>query len=168
MQVKIIPGVSELIDGTVSYSRIRPVQIEDLLGREEIKTNLAEIAQYLHNETVLVTGAGGSIGSELCRQIVQFNPQQLLLLDHTENNVYDIEMELRQLILTAPSCPLWPMCATIRIEDATQYCPPSFFHAAAHKHVLYGSQPPRGREQYRRHKIWKHPPSPGQSFLLSY
>ena len=137
VQVKIIPGVSELIDGTVSYSRIRPVQIEDLLGREEIKTNLAEIAQYLHNETVLVTGAGGSIGSELCRQIVQFNPQQLLLLDHTENNVYDIEMELRQLDL---ACAIVPIVADVRnyqrIEDVfTQYKPTIIFHAAAHKHV---------------------------------
>ncbi len=137
VQVKIIPGVHELINGTVSYSRIRSVQIEDLLGREEIKTNLAGIAQYLQHETVLVTGAGGSIGSELCRQIVQFNPHQLLLLDHTENNVYDIEMELRQLHL---DCTVVPIVADVRnyqrIEDVfTEYQPTIIFHAAAHKHV---------------------------------
>ncbi|MCR3921086.1 MAG: polysaccharide biosynthesis protein [Firmicutes bacterium] len=137
VQVKIIPGVHELINGTVSINKIRSVQIEDLLGREEVKTNLTEMAQYLHNEIVLVTGAGGSIGSELCRQIMPFQPQKLLLLDHTENNVYDIEMELRHHHTT---CAIIPVVADVRdpkrIHDIfTLHKPTVIFHAAAHKHV---------------------------------
>ncbi len=136
-KVNILPGVYELLSGDVSISKIRPVQIEDLLGREEVRLNLDEIAGYLSGETVLVTGAGGSIGSELCRQIARFNPAKLLLLDQTENNVYDIEMEMQKRF---PHCKLVPIVADVRDEKRigaifSTHNPAVIFHAAAHKHV---------------------------------
>jgi FlaA1/EpsC-like NDP-sugar epimerase len=137
VKVKILPGVYELINGKVSVSQIRPVQIEDLLGREEVKTDLNGAAAYLKDEVILVTGAGGSIGSELCRQISSFNPKKLLLLDHTENNVYDIEMELKK---SYPNSEFIPIVADVRHTDHinnifSTYKPTVIFHAAAHKHV---------------------------------
>jgi FlaA1/EpsC-like NDP-sugar epimerase len=137
VKINILPGVYELLNGDVSISKIRPVQIEDLLGREEVKINLDEVAGYLSGETVLVTGAGGSIGSELCRQVTKFKPAKILLLDHTENNVYDIEMEMQKL---CPSCELVPIVADVRDPGRinsvfSTYSPTVIFHAAAHKHV---------------------------------
>ncbi|MBS4030274.1 MAG: polysaccharide biosynthesis protein [Clostridiales bacterium] len=137
VKVNILPGVYELLNGDVSISKIRPVQIEDLLGREEVIINLDEVAGYLSGETVLVTGAGGSIGSELCRQVAKFKPAKILLLDHTENNVYDIEMEMLKL---CPNCELVPIVADVRDPDRinsvfSTYSPTVIFHAAAHKHV---------------------------------
>jgi FlaA1/EpsC-like NDP-sugar epimerase len=137
VKVSILPGVHEIINGDVTISKIRPVQIEDLLGRKEVKINLEEVAGYLKNEVVLVTGAGGSIGSELCRQVASFQPKSLLLLDHAENNVYEIEMELIKL---CPICELVPLVADIRDSERVnqifdKYNPTVIFHAAAHKHV---------------------------------
>ncbi len=137
VKIKILPGMYELINGKVSVSSIRPVQIEDLLGREEVKIDLKEISTYLQNQTVLVTGAGGSIGSELCRQVATFHPTKLLLLDHAENNVYEIELELKK---THPSTDLVPIVSDVRnrehINEIFQTHKPSVvFHAAAHKHV---------------------------------
>lgn len=137
VKVSILPGVHEVLNGHVSISKIRPVQIEDLLGREEVKINLEEIAAYLKDEVVLITGAGGSIGSELCRQVTSFRPSKILLLDHTENNVYDIEMELMKL---CPSCTIIPIVADVRdigrIDSIfSSHKPTVVFHAAAHKHV---------------------------------
>lgn len=137
VKVSILPGVKDILNGDVSINKIRPVQIEDLLGREEIITNLDEVADYLKDETVLITGAGGSIGSELCRQVTSFNPRKILLLDHTENNVYDIEMELHKL---CPSCSIIPIVADVRDMDRIDqifaaHKPTVIFHAAAHKHV---------------------------------
>lgn len=137
VKVNILPGVYELLSGSVTINKIRPVSIEDLLGRKEVKINLAEVAGYLQNEVVLVTGAGGSIGSELCRQISRFSPHTLILLDHTENNVYDIEMELRKL---CPAGSIVAIVADIRDHAKingifSKYKPAVIFHAAAHKHV---------------------------------
>lgn len=137
VKVSILPGVQDILNGNVSISKIRPVQIEDLLGREEVKINLEEVAGYLKDETVLITGAGGSIGSELSRQVTTFSPNKILLLDHTENNVYDIEMELKKL---CPSCTVVPIVADVRDKERIDqvfiaHKPTVIFHAAAHKHV---------------------------------
>ena len=136
-RVKTLPGVYELIDGKVDVSRIRDVQIEDLLRREEIKVDLEKIGGYLTGRRVLVTGAGGSIGQELCRQIARFQPENLVLLGHAENDIYDIDLELRE---TYPGLHVVPVIGDIR--DAARmesvfgrHRPDVVFHAAAHKHV---------------------------------
>lgn len=135
-RVMILPGVYDLLEGNVTVSKIREVQIEDLLGREPVKVDIAGLSSYLGNRTVLVTGAGGSIGSELCRQIVKLKPKQLLLLDNSENNLYDIEMELK----AAADVPLVVLVKDIQNRRAVEkvferYRPEVVFHAAAHKHV---------------------------------
>lgn len=135
-KIKILPGVFDLIDGNVTVNEIREVQVEDLLRREPIKLDIDSIAGYISGKVVLVTGGGGSIGSELCRQIVTYGPKMLLLLDVCENNVYDIEMELRGLT----DVPVVPLVKDVRDQVAIneifkQYRPKVVFHAAAHKHV---------------------------------
>lgn len=137
LQVKTVPGIYELVNGSVSVSQIRDVQIEDLLGREEVHLDLEAIAAYLTDEVVLITGAGGSIGSELCRQVARFRPRQMLLLGHGENSIYDIHMELREKY---PQLELKPVIADvqdeIRMRQVFQrFRPGVVFHAAAHKHV---------------------------------
>ncbi|MCK9526990.1 MAG: polysaccharide biosynthesis protein [Limnochordia bacterium] len=141
--VKILPGVFDLIDGNVTVSKIREVQIEDLLGRDPVNVDVVGMSAYIKDHVVLVTGAGGSIGSELCRQIVALKPRVLLLLDNCENNMYDIEMELKQ----ASGVPLVPLVKDIRDRVAidavfSQYKPQVVFHAAAHKHVPLMEQNP--------------------------
>ncbi|MVO98680.1 polysaccharide biosynthesis protein [Paenibacillus lutrae] len=136
-KLKIIPILNDLISGKVSIKEIRDVEVEDLLGREPVKTDLQGIANYVENKTVLVTGAGGSIGSELCRQIAPFHPNKLLLLGHGENSIYNIEMELRSKF---PELQLETLIADVqdreRIDHIFQrYQPQVIFHAAAHKHV---------------------------------
>ncbi|MGI6225841.1 MAG: polysaccharide biosynthesis protein [Peptococcales bacterium] len=137
VKVKILPGVYELIEGKVSVNQIREVEVEDLLGRKPVKVDLESISHYLTGQVVLVTGAGGSIGSELCRQIMKFRPKSLLLLDVCENNVYDIEGELRN---SHSNIDIYPLVKDVRdkraIEQVFQkYRPNVIFHAAAHKHV---------------------------------
>jgi FlaA1/EpsC-like NDP-sugar epimerase len=134
---KTIPGIYELLNGTVSISQIREVKIEDLLRRETVLTDLAAVESYTADAVVLVTGAGGSIGSELCRQIAMRKPQSLLLLGHGENSIYNIWTELRD---KAPQVMATPLIADVRdagrIERLLlQYRPDVIFHAAAHKHV---------------------------------
>lgn len=136
-KIQILPRVSDLISGNVSVNMIREVSVEDLLGRDQIQVDLEGIANYVTNQVVLVTGAGGSIGSELCRQVAPFNPKQLLLLGHGENSVYDITMELRKFF---PTLAIEPVIADIqdraRISEIFDHYRPSVvFHAAAHKHV---------------------------------
>lgn len=135
--VKILPSIADVIKGNVSIGMIRDVQVEDLLGREPVKLDLGSIAGYVSGEVVLVTGAGGSIGSELCRQLLRFGPAKLLLLGHGENSIYEIDMELRR---SFPHAVLIPVIADVqdrrRLEDIfVQHRPSVIFHAAAHKHV---------------------------------
>lgn len=136
-ELRILPGVYELIDGKVSIQQLREVRVEDLLGREPVKVDLEEISGYLEKEVVLVTGAGGSIGSELCRQIARFNPKLLILLGHDENPIFEAEQELKYLF---SSVPLETVIADVkdgpRINQVfATYKPQVVFHAAAHKHV---------------------------------
>lgn len=137
-KLKTIPGIFEIIDGKVDIKKIRDVQIEDLLGRDPVKVNLDEISGYLQNKVVLVTGGGGSIGSELCRQVSSLNPKQLIILDNYENNAYAIQQELVRKYGT--SLNLITVIASIREEKRMddifkKYKPDVVFHAAAHKHV---------------------------------
>lgn len=137
LKVRVLPSVYDLVDGKVSISQVRDVQIEDLLGREEVKLDLEAVARYLTGEVVLITGAGGSIGSELCRQVARFSPQQLVLLGHGENSIYEIGLELQE---TFPNLEIHRVIADIkdaqRIDAVfARFRPGVVFHAAAHKHV---------------------------------
>jgi FlaA1/EpsC-like NDP-sugar epimerase len=137
VKLKTLPGIYELIDGKVDAASIRDVQIEDLLGRQEIKIDLQQISGYLQGQVVLVTGAGGSIGSELCRQISRFSPKLLVMLGHGENSIYSIEMEFREKY---PNTNIMAVIADVRDYDRIDevfatYRPDVVFHAAAHKHV---------------------------------
>lgn len=136
-KVKIIPSINDFIKGKLAVKSLRNVEVEDLLGREPVMTDLEGIANYVSDKVVLVTGAGGSIGSELCRQISSFKPSRLLLLGHGENSIYTIEMELRTRF---PNVQLETVIADIqdrsRMDDVfRKYKPQVVFHAAAHKHV---------------------------------
>lgn len=136
-KLKTIPGLYEIIDGKVNITKLRDVNIEDLLGREEVKLNSENINKYIKDKAILVTGGGGSIGSELCRQIARFNPKKLLILDIYENNVYDVQMELNH---NHPDIDKEVIIASIRDEKRLRdifdkYRPDVVFHAAAHKHV---------------------------------
>ena len=135
--VRMLPELSEMTGGEISVSKMRNVEISDLLGREQISVNLAEVAGYIEGKVVLVTGGGGSIGSELCRQIAMHNPKELIILDVYENNLYDIEQELCRHY---PDLHLLTLVASIRdkvkIRDVfNKYRPQIVFNAAAHKHV---------------------------------
>ena len=136
--VKTIPGIYEIIEGKVDIKNIRDVEIEDLLGRETININTKEISNYLENKTILVTGGGGSIGSELCRQIAKVNPKKLIILDIYENNAYEIQQELIRKYKDKLN--LEVIVGSIRDEKRldsifAKYKPEVVFHAAAHKHV---------------------------------
>lgn len=136
-KTKIVPGMYELIDGKVSIKEIRDVEIEDLLGREEINLDMNEICGYIEKRKILVTGGGGSIGSELCRQIARFNPEELIILDIYENNAYDIQNEL---LRKYDNLNLKVVIASVRdkkriYEIIEREEPDVLFHAAAHKHV---------------------------------
>ncbi|MGZ9583869.1 polysaccharide biosynthesis protein [Paenibacillus marinisediminis] len=136
-KLKIIPALNDLIEGRVSIKEIRDVQVEDLLGREPVHTDLASISSYVNSKTVLVTGAGGSIGSELCRQIAMAKPAKLLLLGHGENSIYQMEMELQRKF---PQLALETIIADVQDSERIaavfrQHLPQVVFHAAAHKHV---------------------------------
>ena len=137
-KLKTIPGIYEIIDGKVDIKKIRDVEIEDLLGREPIKVNLNEISEYITDKVILVTGGGGSIGTELCRQIASFNPKHLIILDNYENNAYEIQQELKRKYKTELN--LSTIIASVREEVRLEeifkmYRPEVVFHAAAHKHV---------------------------------
>ena len=135
---KITPGLADIIGGKVSINQIRDVQIEDLLGRDVVKMDMSKVANYLGNSVVLITGAGGSIGSELCRQIQRFSPRKLILLDQSEHAVYQIHSEL--LKHTRASSELVPTVLSVKDHKRLDllfehYKPDVVFHAAAHKHV---------------------------------
>lgn len=137
LQFRTVPPVSDLIEGRVQVSQIRPVDIEDLLGREAVTLDTEAIGQYIRDKVVMVTGAGGSIGSEMCRQIAQFNPKKLLLVERMENALFEINRELER---EYPNLAREPYVADIcdgprldRILEREK--PTAIFHAAAHKHV---------------------------------
>jgi len=137
-KVRIVPGIRELIDGQVSLSKIRDVEIEDLLGRETVNLNIREVVSYLEGKIIMVTGGGGSIGSELCRQIARFNPGKLIILDNYENNAYEIQNELINDYENKLNLDV--IIASVRDRDDVfsiieVYHPDVIFHAAAHKHV---------------------------------
>ncbi|AET70717.1 putative nucleoside-diphosphate sugar epimerase [Desulfosporosinus orientis DSM 765] len=137
VQLKIMPGVYDIISGDINVTPIREVQVEDLLGRDPVSVDLEEVAGYVAGETVLVTGAGGSIGSEICRQIARFNPGKLVLLGHGENSIFDIEQELRG---EHPGIDYITEILDIKDREKVflifnRYKPGVVFHAAAHKHV---------------------------------
>ena len=136
-KIKILPGMYQLVNEEISVSKLREVSIEDLLGRDSVKIDLSSVKGYLQGKTVLVTGGGGSIGSELCRQIAKCNPKCLVIFDIYENNAYEIQQELRKV---NPELHLEVLIGSVRntnrIESVIQlYRPEIVFHAAAHKHV---------------------------------
>lgn len=149
VEPKIIPGIYELLDGKVSVNQLRDIDIEDLLRRDPVRTDTEAVRQLVRGKRVLVTGGGGSIGAELCRQIWRCEPAQLVLLGHGENSIFDIHNELRGLELRAtPSPPknvaassrITPVIADIRFGSRVlrvfeNFRPEIVFHAAAHKHV---------------------------------
>ena len=136
-EVQMVPGIFQMVNGEVSVSRLRKVDPQDLLGRDPIRVNLEEIFDYISNKVVLVSGGGGSIGSELCRQIASAKPKRLIILEIYENNAYDIQMELRR---THPELDLQVLIGSVRNTNRVNYVmetykPDLVFHAAAHKHV---------------------------------
>lgn len=135
--LKILPGVYQLMNGEVSVSQLREVEVEDLLGRDSIKVDLDAIMGYVKDKVVLVTGGGGSIGSELCRQLAAYKPNQLIIVDIYENNAYDIQQELKS---HHPELNLVVLIASVRSTNRMNYIfktyrPQIVYHAAAHKHV---------------------------------
>ncbi len=135
--IKVLPGIYQLVKGEVSISKLRNVDLLDLLGRDPVKVNLEEVASYIHDKVVLVTGGGGSIGSELCRQIAAQQPKKLVVFDIYENNVYDIQQELK---ITHPELNAEYLIGSVRNQHRVneifeEYHPDLVYHAAAHKHV---------------------------------
>jgi len=131
------PGIGELIDGKISFKTIREISFEDLLGRDPVNLDIKSIGGYLSEKVILVSGAGGSIGSELCRQITPFSIKNLILLDKTENNLFHLEMEFRQRF---PKVPILPVLGSVQNKSIleklfTTSKPQAVFHAAAFKHV---------------------------------
>jgi len=136
-EIKVIPALYQLVNGDVSIQRIRKLQIEDLLGRDSVHVDSAGIGEFVAGKVVLVTGGGGSIGSELCRQLAALNPKLLIIFDIYENNAYDIQQELKRKY---PELPMEVLIGSVRDEKRMaqlfeKYRPQLVYHAAAHKHV---------------------------------
>jgi FlaA1/EpsC-like NDP-sugar epimerase len=137
-EIKIMPPIEDVMTGKVEVSALRNVEVEDLLGREPVELDISSISQSITGESVLVTGAGGSIGSEICRQICQFHPKEIILLGHGEYSIYKIDMELRREY--EGYIDIIPVIADIKdrpriMEVMERYKPSVVYHAAAHKHV---------------------------------
>lgn len=148
VQTSTLPGIHEILNGRVSLGKVRDVQIEDLLRREPIQMDVQQVSELIRGKRILVTGAGGSIGSELCRQILQFSPTELILLGHGENSVFNIQQELEKVLqvrkaegkLSDIVPQISAFIADIRFLPRLRYAfeqfqPDMIFHAAAHKHV---------------------------------
>lgn len=136
-KLRSLPGMYQLVNGEVNVSKLRDVEVEDLLGREPISVDMESIIGYVRNQVILVTGGGGSIGSELCRQIAAHKPKQLIILDIYENSVYDVQQELKK---NYPDLNLVVLIASVRNTNRMNYIfstykPDIVYHAAAHKHV---------------------------------
>ena len=136
-EIKVLPGIQQIVNGEVSVSMLKTVAIEDLLGRDVVKVNNEEIFAFINGKVILVTGGGGSIGSELCRQIAAHSPKQLIIFDVYENNAYDIEQELKRRY---PDLDLVTLIGSVRDSKRVDYVfdryrPDIVYHAAAHKHV---------------------------------
>ncbi|WP_310366035.1 polysaccharide biosynthesis protein [Neobacillus drentensis] len=145
-KTQILPLLEDLMTGKISVNQFRDVQVEDLLGREPIHLDINSISENITNKVVLVTGAGGSIGSEICRQIAHFNPRQLVLLGHGENSIYSIELELKETFKKT-NINFVPVIADLQDEKKmlnvmSTYLPDTVYHAAAHKHVPLMEQNP--------------------------
>ncbi|EMF0081372.1 MULTISPECIES: polysaccharide biosynthesis protein [Enterococcus] len=139
VKVNTMPSIEELASGKISVSKLKTIDVVDLLGRDEVKLDIESIKDQITDKVILVTGAGGSIGSEICRQIIQFNPAKLLLLGHGENSIYLIDRELRTHHQNYPT-EIVPIIADIQDREKIneimeQYHPDIVYHAAAHKHV---------------------------------
>ena len=139
VKVNTMPSIEELASGKISVSKLKTIDVEDLLGRDEVELDIESIKDQITDKVILVTGAGGSIGSEICRQIIQFNPAKLLLLGHGENSIYLIDRELRTHHQNCPT-EIVPIIADIQDREKIneimeQYHPDIVYHAAAHKHV---------------------------------
>ncbi len=139
VKVNTMPSMEELASGKISVSKLKTIDVVDLLGRDEVKLDIESIKDQITDKVILVTGAGGSIGSEICRQIIQFNPVKLLLLGHGENSIYLIDRELRTHHQNCPT-EIVPIIADIQDREKIneimeQYHPDIVYHAAAHKHV---------------------------------
>lgn len=137
--VNSMPSIEQIVNGDVSVTKLREVDVIDLLGRDEVKLDMESISSQLMDKTLLVTGAGGSIGSEICRQVIRFNPRQLILVGHGENSIYLIEKELK-INYHHKSTKVVPIIADIQdreriFELVKKYHPDIIYHAAAHKHV---------------------------------
>ncbi|MFL5732388.1 MAG: polysaccharide biosynthesis protein [Chloroflexia bacterium] len=152
LQTKIIPGMYELLDGTATVKQLRDVRIEDLLRREPVRTDITAVSELLRGKRVLITGGGGSIGSELCRQVLRFDPESLVILGHGENSVFEIYNELTRLLAKGlvsmnrdgeqrvVSTKIYSVIADVRSAERMQavfeeHRPEVVFHSAAHKHV---------------------------------
>jgi len=138
IKTQITPRLEDLFSGKLTVKQIRDVQVEDLLGREPVKLDNDSISGYLKNKTVLITGAGGSIGSEICRQVATFHPESIILVGHGENSIYEIDRQLRETY--EDEIHIIPIIADIKdrkriFEVIENYKPSVIYHAAAHKHV---------------------------------
>ncbi|MGI6519038.1 MAG: polysaccharide biosynthesis protein [Bacillota bacterium] len=137
VKIQTLPGMYEIVDGKVSLKQLRDIQIEDLLGREPVRMDMKEIGAYLAGRKVLITGAGGSIGSEICRQVALFKPKCIVLLGHGENSIFEIQNDLARRF---PTLTTHAVIADVRDAERIEkvfekYRPDVVFHAAAHKHV---------------------------------
>ena len=147
IQACTLPGIHEILNGKVNLNSIRDVRIEDLLRREPVQTEIEKVAEFINGKRVLITGAGGSIGSELCRQICSCHPKEIMLVGHGENSVFNIQQELNQFVQvlnesrsTGYATRIHAFIADIRFKDRLsnafdKFQPDAIFHAAAHKHV---------------------------------
>ncbi len=147
--IKTLPGMNDILDGKVSVSQMRPLSLENLLEREPVKRDIQSVKDYIEGKSVMVTGAGGSIGTELCRQIIEYGPARLIMLDRYENGLFHIDLELRSkaprhddavtgltLKRTELTTVIGDICDKVRMKDVFQeFRPQIVFHAAAHKHV---------------------------------
>ncbi|MEG0496772.1 MAG: nucleoside-diphosphate sugar epimerase/dehydratase [Carnobacterium sp.] len=138
IKVNLMPSIEDVLQGKLSVTQFKDVDVVDLLGRKEVELNMKQILSELTNKTILVSGAGGSIGSEICRQIAQFSPKKLILLGHGENSIYQIDRELKDLY--HKKIEIIPVIADVQdrkciFENMQKYQPDRVYHAAAHKHV---------------------------------